>query len=177
MCSFSGLGFNITDDYELLKARFVVIYDALYSWVKHLAETKHLENSPFEKLLHEVYLKLLSSREKQPPKWVTELREIIQDHLDAQYYNIDLKQVSDEVDLNASYLSREFSKYFDDKNFAEYIRSARIEKAIALLANKEYTLTEIAYLTGFSDQSHFTRIFKRTTGQNPSFYRKHLLKK
>jgi AraC-like DNA-binding protein len=173
----AGMSFNITDDHELLKAGFV-IYDALYSWAKHLSSAKHLENSPFEKLLHDVYQKLLNDREKkQPPKWVKELREVIQDHLDAQYYDLDLKRVSDEVDLNASYLSREFSKYFDDKNFAEYIRSARIEKAIRLLENQEYTLTEIAYLTGFSDQSHFTRIFKKITGHNPSYYRKHLLKK
>jgi len=37
----------------------------------------------------------------------------------------------------------------------------------------DYSLTEIAYLTGFSDQSHFNRIFKKQTGQNPSAYKKH----
>jgi AraC-like DNA-binding protein len=39
-----------------------------------------------------------------------------------------------------------------------------------------YSLTEIAYLTGFSDQSHFTRIFKKHTLQSPSAYRKKLSK-
>jgi AraC-like DNA-binding protein len=37
-------------------------------------------------------------------------------------------------------------------------------------------LSEIAYLTGFSDQSHFTRIFKKYTGKNPSSYKKSLSK-
>ncbi|MEZ0130207.1 helix-turn-helix domain-containing protein [Flavobacterium sp. LBUM151] len=44
------------------------------------------------------------------------------------------------------------------------------------MQNSTYTLTEIAYMTGFSDQSHFTRIFKLHTGKNPSSYRKNALK-
>ncbi len=173
----AGLAYNFKDDYKLLEVGFL-LYDALYSWAKHLSNSKHLDNSPFEKLLHEVYLKLLGSKDrKKSPKWVKELKELIQDQLDAQYNNIDLKRISNELDLNASYLSREFSKYFDNMNFAKYIRKARIEKSISLLGISDYTLTEIAYLTGFSDQSHFTRIFKQVTGHNPSYYRKYLLKK
>jgi transcriptional regulator GlxA family with amidase domain len=53
----------------------------------------------------------------------------------------------------------------------------RVEKAIQLLHSSKYSLTEIAFLTGFSDQSHFTRIFKKHTGENPSFYRKKMPKK
>jgi AraC-like DNA-binding protein len=74
-------------------------------------------------------------------------------------------------------VSREFSKYFSNLSFGEYIRKLRIEKAVDLLANPDHTLSEIAYLTGFSDQSHFNRIFKAQTGQNPSDFRKNLPKK
>ena len=81
------------------------------------------------------------------------------------------------LDISPSYLSREFSKYFEDLSFGDYIRKQRIEKAIELMLNSSYSLTEIAYLTGFSDQSHFTRIFKKSTGLNPSVYRKKLSKK
>ena len=62
-------------------------------------------------------------------------------------------------------------------SFGEYIRKQRIERAIELMQQPAYSLTEIAYLTGFSDQSHFTRIFKKHTGQNPSVYRKKMVKK
>ncbi|WP_264530501.1 helix-turn-helix domain-containing protein [Flavobacterium sp. N502540] len=79
--------------------------------------------------------------------------------------------------MNPSYLSREFSKYFEDLNFGDYVRKQRIEKAVNLIENTTYTLTEIAYRTGFSDQSHFTRIFKLQTGKNPSAYRKKIQKK
>ncbi|MBN8838456.1 MAG: chromate resistance protein [Sphingobacteriia bacterium] len=176
MAISSGLSYNITDDYKLLEYG-MIIYDALYSWAKNLYKQKHLQNSPFEELLHEVYQKYLKgSNYKKTPNWVKELKVIIQDQIDAQIFALDLKKVSSELALNPSYLSREFSKYFNDLNFGEFIRNKRIEKAIELMHNNKLSLTEIAYLTGFSDQSHFNRIFKQYKGQNPSLFRKNILK-
>jgi AraC-like DNA-binding protein len=174
----AGLAHNITDDSKLLEMG-MVIYDALYSWASHLYHQKHLQNSPFENLLHEVYVKFLKTNKtekKKVPGWVNELKEMIQDQIDAQF-TFDLKKISTDLELNPSYLSREFSKYFEDLNFGDYIRKIRIEKAINLIQNSNYTLTEISYLTGFSDQSHFTRIFKLHTGENPSSFRKKITKK
>ncbi|MFD1605363.1 chromate resistance protein ChrB domain-containing protein [Flavobacterium artemisiae] len=172
----AGLAHNISDDSQLLETG-MILYDALYSWALHMYKQKHLQNSPFEKLLHEVYSKFLKdSKSAKTPSWVKELKNMIQDQIDAQF-SFDLKKISVELDLNPSYLSREFSKHFEDLNFGEYVRKQRIEKAISLIEGSEYTLTEIAYMTGFSDQSHFTRIFKLHTGHNPSAYRKKIQKK
>lgn len=172
----AGLAHNITNDLELLK-NGMMLYDALYSWATHLYKQNHLQNSPFESLLHEVYTKFLKDKKssKKTPAWVKDLKEIIQDQIDAQF-TFDLKKISSDLELNPSYLSREFSKYFEDLNFGDYVRKLRIEKAINLIQNSTYTLTEIAYMTGFSDQSHFTRIFKLHTGKNPSTYKKSALK-
>ncbi|TDE00831.1 chromate resistance protein ChrB domain-containing protein [Flavobacterium sandaracinum] len=173
----AGLSYNITDDYKLLESG-MVIYDALYSWATHLYEQNHLQNSPFENMLHEVYHKFLKEKKinnKKAPDWVKDLKAIIQDQIDTQF-TFDLKKISNDLELNPSYLSREFSKYFEDLNFGDYVRKLRIEKAITLIQNSSYTLTEIAYMTGFSDQSHFTRIFKQSTGKNPSSYRKNIQK-
>lgn len=172
----AGLSYNITNDAELLE-KGMQLYDALYSWATHLYQQKHLQNSPFENLLHEVYNKFLNEKKsaKKTPSWVKDLKAIIQDQIDTQFA-FDLKKISSDLELNPSYLSREFSKYFEDLNFGEYVRKLRIEKAINLIQNSKYTLTEIAYMTGFSDQSHFTRIFKLHTGKNPSSYRKNTLK-
>ncbi|GAA3740212.1 hypothetical protein GCM10022422_24710 [Flavobacterium ginsengisoli] len=168
----SGLAYNIKDDYELLE-QGMILYDALYSWATHLYQQNHLQNSPFEKLLHEVYNKFIKDKKTsgKTPSWVKDLKNIIQDQIDTQF-TFDLKKISNELNLNPSYLSREFSKHFEDLNFGEYVRKLRIEKAIILIENSSHTLTEIAYMTGFSDQSHFTRIFKLYTGKNPSSYRK-----
>lgn len=173
----AGLAHNITDDCQLVE-KGMMIYDAMYSWAKYLFKQKHLQNSPFENLLHEVYTKILQEAPKQKkktPKWAKELKDILQDQVDTNF-TFSLKEFSNELGINPSYLSRKFSAYFDNLNFGEYIRKIRIEKAIELIRSTNYSLTEIAYLTGFSDQSHFTRIFKKHTAKNPSSFRKNVKK-
>jgi AraC-like DNA-binding protein len=166
----AGLAYNNKDDQQLLK-QGLIIYDALYSWSKHLQQEKHTQQ-PFEHLLLNVfnqYLKNKPGNGKKMPAWAQELKDIIQDHIDT---SLSLKELSKDLDINPSYLSREFSKHFDNLSFGDYIRKQRIDKAIDLMTNQSYSLTEIAYLTGFSDQSHFTRIFKKHTALSPSEYRK-----
>ena len=90
---------------------------------------------------------------------------------------LSLKEISEGLHIHPAYVSREFSKYFQNLSFGEYIRKLRIEKALELLKQSRHSLSEIAYLTGFSDQSHFTRIFKKHTGRSPAEYRKNLPKK
>jgi hypothetical protein len=169
----AGLSYNITNDQELLE-RGMIIYDALYSWAKHLQHEKHTQN-PVDNLLLDVYKKFLKTKSGKVPAWAKELKEIIQDQIDTNL-TLNLKEVSQSLHVHPSYLSREFSKYFDDLSFGDYIRKLRIERAIQLLNDPKYSLSEIAYLTGFSDQSHFTRIFKKVTGKNPSAYKKNITK-
>ncbi|QNF33353.1 chromate resistance protein [Adhaeribacter swui] len=168
----AGLAFNTPNDYELLE-KGMLIYDSLYSWARHLYKEKHTQN-PTEKLLLEIFHKYLHQKKiekKKIPAWAVELKDIIQDQMDTNL-SLSLKEISEGLQVNPTYLSREFSKYFDNLTFGEYIRKLRIEKAMQLLNSSQHSLSEIAYLTGFSDQSHFTRIFKKYTGQNPSYYRK-----
>ena len=169
----AGLSYNIKDDNELLQ-KGMILYDALYSWAKHLQKEKHTHN-PVDNVFIDVYNKFIKqqSAQKKTPDWVKELRQIIQDQIDT---NVSLTEISKSLDIHPSYLSREFSKHFNNLSFGEYIRKLRIEKAIELLKNSNYALTEIAYLTGFSDHSHFTRIFKQHTGESPSAYKKKFLK-
>ena len=171
---FLRLSQNIKDDYELLELGLKV-YDGLYTWAKDLHQQKHTQ-APVEQLLLEVYHKYLKKDGvKKAPEWATELREMIQDQLDTNL-TLSLQQASDNLEINPAYLSREFSKYFENLSFGEYIRKMRIGKAMQLIDSTNYSLTEIAYLTGFSDQSHFTRIFKKQTGQLPTIYKKLSLK-
>src|SRR6516165_10586642 len=53
----------------------------------------------------------------------------------------------------------------------EFMIRCRVERAKELLLQGK-PLIEIAIDTGFFDQSHFYRHFKRVTGQAPSSYRK-----
>jgi AraC-like DNA-binding protein len=169
----AGLAFNFSDDQELLE-KGMVIYDALYSWAKHLQKERHTKN-PTEHLLIEIFEKYIKEqkRSKKTPAWAKEIRDLIQDQIDT---SLTLKELSKDLNIHPAYLSREFSKHFDNLSFGDYIRKQRIEKAIDYLNNSAYSLTKIAYLTGFSDQSHFTMIFKKHTGKSPSEYRRDLKK-
>ncbi len=171
----AGMAYNIKNDQELLKAG-MVIYDALYAWAKHLQNVRHTE-SPVEQLLVDVYQKFLKQgRGAKIPAWAKELKTIIQDQIDTNLA-LTLTGISSELNINPAYVSREFSKYFDNLSFGEYIRKIRIEKAIVYIQTSDYSLSEIAYLTGFSDQSHFTRIFKLETGFTPSEFKKNRSKR
>ena len=168
----AGLSHSSKDDYEML-AKGMVIYDALYDWAKYHQNEKHIQKG-VENELYSVLKKFVKAKAgKKVPAWVDELRNIIQDHVDASFT---LKQVSQDLDVNPTYLSREFSKYFNNLSFGDYMRKMRIERAMELITNGGYSLTEIAYLTGFSDQSHFTRVFKNIAGKNPSVYKKEIQK-
>ena len=52
----------------------------------------------------------------------------------------------------------------------EYVRNLRINRAALLLGKKELTISEIAFNTGFSDQSYFGACFKKQMGMTPSEY-------
>ena len=58
-----------------------------------------------------------------------------------------------------------------DKTYQALVDEARRQMAQKLVAGSSYSLSEIAFLTGFSEQSAFTRAFKRWSGQTPGSYR------
>lgn len=166
----AGLAFNFKDDQQLLE-HGLIVYEALYSWAKHLQSVKHTQSPTEQLLLAVLHAYMNPDNKRKPPLWVKELKSMIQDQIDMNLA-LSLTELAGSVDVNPAYVSRTFARYFDDLSFGEYIRKLRIEKAIQLLEATSYSLTEIAYLTGFSDQSHFTRIFKKQIGQTPSEYKK-----
>lgn len=101
------------------------------------------------------------------PHWVKKINEILNDNFDQP---LNLQELSNELDLHWVHLSRDFSRYFSC-NFSEYIRKIRIEKSLNLLRNEKLSLTEIALICGFSDQSHFIRCFKDFHGITPKKFR------
>lgn len=56
-------------------------------------------------------------------------------------------------------------------SFQSLVDEARRELAERLLKETPYALAEVAFLTGFSDQSAFNRAFKRWAGQTPRSFR------
>jgi AraC-like DNA-binding protein len=59
-------------------------------------------------------------------------------------------------------------------SFQALTEETRREIAIGMLQEERYALSEIAFLTGYSEQSAFNRAFKRWMGVTPAMYRKSL---
>ncbi len=59
----------------------------------------------------------------------------------------------------------------EDMTFQALLDDARRELATGLLVNSDYSLADVSFLTGFSEQSAFNRAFKRWNEQTPASYR------
>ena len=74
--------------------------------------------------------------------------------------------------LSASQLQREFRRLFA-MTVGEYILRLRLLVARRRLRTTSETVGRIAVECGFYDQAHFTRAFKKHTGQTPLEFRRH----
>ncbi|AUS97590.1 hypothetical protein CDQ84_08460 [Clostridium thermosuccinogenes] len=92
-------------------------------------------------------------------------------------YNIDcsIEDLSSVAGLSSYHFIRVF-KNNTGKTPYEYLIDLRIEKAKQLLADKNYTVTDVCLECGFNNPSHFTRLFKNKTGITPTYFRSIILK-
>ena len=80
-----------------------------------------------------------------------------------------LKEISATIHVNSSHLSRKFKN--DTKmNIIDYINQKRVEEAKIYLQRGNISITEIAFMVGFSDLNYFSRVFKKFTSLTPSQY-------
>ena len=56
-------------------------------------------------------------------------------------------------------------------SFNEFLVSHRMEKAIELLQNSDWTITAISIFVGFKSPSYFNTVFKQHTGKTPMQFR------
>jgi AraC-like DNA-binding protein len=77
--------------------------------------------------------------------------------------------IASELAMSARTLQRRLSE--QGHSFQSVVDMARKELAQRLLAETDYSLAEVAFLTGFAEQSGFTRAFRRWAGQTPRSYR------
>jgi AraC family transcriptional activator of pobA len=77
-----------------------------------------------------------------------------------------------ELHLSPRYLS-DLLKQETGKTALELVHVHLISEAKSLLANQEYSISEVAYLLGFGNPPYFSRLFKKETGRSPVEFRKH----
>ena len=87
--------------------------------------------------------------------------------IEAHFDTYTLNDAAEFMGMNASYLSRFFTKR-TGMHFMRYVNCVRVEKAVELLRGGERSVTEIAGLCGFGTIRSFNGVFKQLTGYSPS---------
>lgn len=96
------------------------------------------------------------------------VREYMDVHLGE---SVDLSTLAGVAGLSVHHFAREFKSSFGVTPH-RYLTQQRVERAQEMLAQTDLSLSEIAYATGFSDQSHLARHFRRILGTTPREFRR-----
>lgn len=101
-------------------------------------------------------------------KVVNDVERLIQDALPSGIPGI--AQIGQHMGMSNRTLARRLAD--NGLTFRDLIKKTQIDIARDRLRNSTCSMAEIAFQTGFSEQSAFSRAFKRWTGQSPAEYRK-----
>ena len=177
----SGERFHMFQDemYKMYPGQFMIF--APYSMHRILGDMLEEQRNP--SLLSDEYmttqlngLLLRAARKLKKPERVEKLDRIgevlhfIHTNFDKE---ISLEQLSQTFYLSPYYLCREFKKH-TNTTIVQYLNVTRIMNAQRKLLETNHSITEISRETGFSNITHFNRVFKSITGVSPSQFRKQL---
>ncbi|GFN33340.1 helix-turn-helix domain-containing protein [Paenibacillus xylaniclasticus] len=99
---------------------------------------------------------------------VRKAQQYIEEHLDE---DISREKLADYVFLNPAYLSRLFRKE-TGQSITDYTTDRKIVRAKMELENSNARISDIAVSVGYSNFSHFSKLFKKATGLTPQEYRR-----
>ena len=100
-----------------------------------------------------------------------QLRRVV-DYIEANgARRLRLQELAELVDLSESHFSHAF-KASTGMPPHQWQMNERIKKVRSLLQRDGMSLTDIAIATGFFDQAHLTRVFRRTVGETPAAWRR-----
>src|SRR5690606_34984775 len=83
--------------------------------------------------------------------------------------DLNVQLLADEVGLSRVQLHRKV-KALTGIPTSEFIRNIRLKQAEKLLLDKQMNISQVAYALGFTNQTHFSTLFKKVYGLSPSEY-------
>lgn len=92
---------------------------------------------------------------------------IIEDNIDNSEFDVD--SFCRKLALSRTHLNRKIRELTGESP-ASYIKQTRLRKAASLLGDKSLSISEIAYMTGFSSPSYFSQAFREYYGVSPKEY-------
>ena len=112
------------------------------------------------------------------PVYGTEVRastdpaSLIQEYLAKHYMDPDLtpELLQKELGISTRSIGEEI-KRLSNTNFKGYLNALRMAEVRRLLLKTDLSVSEIAYQCGYSNISHFNRVFKQMNGKSPKQFR------
>ena len=86
---------------------------------------------------------------------------------------IPLEEIADLVSMTVPAFCRYFKK-ITGKTFTQFVNEYRLVHSAKLLHEKQISITDVCFESGFNNFSHFNKQFKKFTGKTPSTYRNEL---
>jgi AraC family transcriptional regulator len=108
-----------------------------------------------------------ATTERQPPNWLNTVVEKLNDEFTAPFSSSELAETARVHPIHLAAVFRKFHR----QTIGEYVQQRRVSHASKLLIEGDLPLADVAFESGFSDQSHLNRIFKRYTGVTPGAFR------
>ncbi len=96
-------------------------------------------------------------------------------YIEEHYVNGSLKELSEILHYDFSWLSREIKKK-TGKTYTELVQEKRMSQASFLLKNTDLNVDDIAIDVGYNNMSYFHELFRKHYLVSPSKYRKEYLK-
>lgn len=109
---------------------------------------------------------------KPKPDRTDHVQKVVDHILSSYMFKISIAELSKELGINSSYLSRIFTKKMGC-NIRNYLLQVRISNAKNYL-NQGYSVKETALLCGFQDVTNFSKLFKKETGYAPAHWLKEM---
>lgn len=100
------------------------------------------------------------------------LTHTVKEYIDNNYSDAELNVniLADKFDVSRGYLSVSFSRCFDI-SISNYLKKVRMDRAVFLLENTNYTIAQISTDVGYINTRTFSRTFLKTFKKTPTEYR------
>ncbi len=106
---------------------------------------------------------------KKEDDFILRVRQILESNLGDEEFGI--SKLCNEMSVSHAQLYRKF-KSLSNRTIGEYFKSLRLHKARELLLSTDLNVSEVTYIVGFKNISHFSREFTHEFGKSPSAIRK-----
>lgn len=133
-----------------------------------LSVLKDLESSPDYKILNASGFSM--EMQVQDNDRINMIFNYVKDHFQEE---INLDAIAEMASMTTPSFCRYFKK-ITKKTFTKFVNEYRVVHAAKLLAEKQISIANISYESGFNNFSHFNKLFKEFTGKSASAYRKEL---